>query len=476
MKYHDNTITFALNSAYTLLGGSYTIDSDSIPSGQDPDGHIHTGSPPYNFNSNGQITFQVGQDSSSDTANWFNSNAPASQNTFDHTAGSLYFAFMGTLQITITGGILAGRQDTFTFSNVALAMGNDWGAKNWWFGGRNCSYIGNNQVNCIGTDSKGNQVVFVFQRGDNGDSTVGINPSVLIETANWMNRVSDSVQLDQLVLPGSHDAGMSTLSHCDPFVGVQPFTQTQEGNIGQQLANGSRYFDIRVDYDHDQLVTYHRTGPLGCNGQDLQSIFDQTTSFLATNPSETIIFKFSHIRDDDGHDASTIKQQLNTFLNGYSSIMYTNSQSDVNLANLSLGELRGKAIMVFDYSDYINTSTGRFRYIDGDGTSTQPGANITVFDQYSDTATYSAMENDQLTKLPKYAVLGAGRFFLLSWTLTSTAPPLTPPIKDLAREADDNLLPVLYSQIVIDKANKPNIVYLHFINNPLVQGVVFYNL
>ena len=126
------------------------------------------------------------------------------------------------------------------------------------------------------------------------DVVITANTQEVIDTTNWMGRLDDVTTLNNIMMPGSHDAGMSELSHCS--VGANDSnTQTQQLDIYGQLEAGSRYFDIRVDYDHDELTTYHRTGMLGCNGQLLSAVLDQATSFLDSQPIETLIFKvFTH--------------------------------------------------------------------------------------------------------------------------------------------------------------------------------------
>ena len=290
-----------------------------------------------------------------------------------------------------------------------------------------------------------------------------------------MGQVNDDLALDQLIMPGSHDTGMSELHHCNPPVGAGRYTQTQSESIGQQLASGARYFDIRVDYDHNKLVTYHRSGPFGCNGQDLQAILDQTRAFLSAHQTETAILKFSHVRNYRDHNPTVTKQKINDLLNSYSDLLYTNSTPDTNLAKVKLADARGKAILVFDYSQHIDPATGRFRYKDGD--SIQSSANLTVFDQYSNTPDYETMKTDQLAKWKAHAGLGQGYFFLLSWTLTANAKAILEgkSIKSLAKIANSHLPGVLHDQIATAGAKKPNIVYIDFLSSAICQDVIAYN-
>jgi hypothetical protein len=469
MTYHDNDVFLAVDAGYTIISGTYTVSSFSVTNGQDPDGHIRAGLV-VPFGSNGKLTFNIGRKGSSDTANWFNSRVASYQTTFNHGAGELNFAFLGTLKMTIKGGIFGGGQESFTFGDVAFAQGHSGASNNWWFGGKECVYIQNNQVVCKGVNSKGAAISFVFLRGGNDVSAVGVSPNG-IDTATWMQRIGDDVHLDQIVMPGSHDAGMSELHHCAPPLLGDPYTQTQGESMGKQLESGSRYFDIRVDYDYDKLVTYHRSDGWGCNGQDLKVVLDQTQAFLNAHPSETAILKFSHIREYHDHHASDTKQKINVLLNNYAAKIYANASSGINLASLPLRDVRGKMILVFDYTEYIDASKGRFRYKDGG--SVQPNANITVFDEYSDTSSYEDMKTNQLGKWKEHAGLGTGHLFLLSWTLTGSVG--GPSIAEMARNANSKLPGVLYDQIVNRHAQKPNIVYIDFVATAVCQSIILYN-
>lgn len=181
MTYHDNEVCLSLGKGYSLISGSYTVNSFAVTNGQDPNGHIHTGLV-ATCNSNGKLSFSVGRKGSSEVAAWFNANIPASQNTFNHTAGDLNFAFLGTLSLTITGGVLGDNKETYTFSDVSFAQGHSGASNNWWFGGQHCSYIQADQVTCPGTSSTGASISFVFLRGGNGVNVVGVTPTTLVES------------------------------------------------------------------------------------------------------------------------------------------------------------------------------------------------------------------------------------------------------------------------------------------------------
>ncbi|WP_299461628.1 hypothetical protein [uncultured Microscilla sp.] len=470
MKYHDNIVYIPIdqNSGYTLKSGSYTVKSFAVSHGQDPHGEIHVGLTKP-FGSDGKLSFRVGRHGSSEVANWFASNAPASHTTFNQHPDKLNFAFIGTLRLTITGGIFGQQENTFTFENIAIAQGHSGSSNNWWFGGSGCQYIGANTVSCTGFCDQSLKLSCHFSRGGNAVNVINTVPDGV---SSWLGNLNDSLRLDQITMPGSHDAGMSSLHHCNPALLADAYTRTQSLSIGAQMACGARYFDIRVDYDHDNLVTYHRNGGFGCNGQSLKDVLDETVSFLNTHRTEIVILKFSHIRNHgNDHKPAETKAKINGFLNSYNQAMYTNNNANINLAKVPLGEARGKMILVFDYPEYIHPATGRFRYQD----SSTAQSNVAVFDQYSNTATYNDMKVDQLNKWAQHAKPGQGVFFLLSWTLTSNKPPSTGSIKSLAKQANAGLPEVLQEQVRRQGWQRPNIVYIDFVNRITNQAIVSLN-
>ncbi|WP_146186471.1 phosphatidylinositol-specific phospholipase C domain-containing protein [Pedobacter sp. HMWF019] len=294
-----------------------------------------------------------------------------------------------------------------------------------------------------------------------------------METSTWMSLLDSSTKLSEIVIPGSHDAGMSELNHC--FGGVKlncGIIHTQALNILQQLKTGSRYFDVRVDYDHRELVTYHRSGDAGCNGQSLAAVLDQSLQFIQSHRSETFILKFSHIRNNRNNERE-IKDRIDEFLANikYRGDLFTHSKRDVNLANITLDDCRGKIILVFDYPEHTGTRVGRFRYHDGFGGYSGP--NITVCDSYSNTTSLEKMKQDQLAKLDTYGGLGKDYFFLLSWTLTPDIDTFfKSTIEKLAEFANPALEEVLAERMgQVDKP-KPNIVYIDYLNAKTAQSII----
>lgn len=314
--------------------------------------------------------------------------------------------------------------------------------------------------------------------------TISKNPYPVpdpVDTKNWMGKLPANTTLNNIIMPGSHDAGMSELHNCSVGAG-EGNTKTQELDIKGQLEAGSRYFDIRVDYDKEMLITYHRTDIVfgwGCSGQLLETVLKQTVTFLSEHKTETAILKFSHIRGNK-KQSENIKNRIKKMLESseFSGFMFKGSDS--NLANLNLSSSAGKFVAVMDYDEDISTEKGFFRFHDGFQETDKNkgpvceyrGLNVTVCDLYSNTDSYPKMSADQISKWDKYAGFGKDYLFLVSWTLTAGS---GGSIRDLARVANDHLPAVLNDQVNIKKKGKPNIVYIDFVNMETTQAIIGWN-
>jgi 1-phosphatidylinositol phosphodiesterase len=244
----------------------------------------------------------------------------------------------------------------------------------------------------------------------------------VIDTRRWMGALEDGTRLNRIVMPGSHDAGMSQTDHCT-FVVKAAWAKTQRLGALDQARAGWRYFDIRVDYDHGELVTFHRTYSLGCNGQPLgngtHGVLDDAVAFVQQHPTETLILKFSHTRDDWGHPAAdTVRRVVELLATApYNAYLFKASGASINLAQLPVSQVRGKLIAVLDreYEQYRDPAGGLFSYADYPATTLQ---GLTVFDSYANTDDVGQMASDQIDKLAAHGGLGKDFVFLLSWTLT----------------------------------------------------------
>jgi hypothetical protein len=120
-----------------------------------------------------------------------------------------------------------------------------------------------------------------------------------------------SKRLNQIVIPGAHDAGVYTAN--------TSFTRTQSLDIGAQAADGCRFFDLRIAaranlsggvthraFHADPFLVrslpltgnrnvqkFQMLSGFGAWGGKLTDILDQAADFVDKNPTEFLILKFS---------------------------------------------------------------------------------------------------------------------------------------------------------------------------------------
>jgi hypothetical protein len=168
-------------------------------------------------------------------------------------------------------------------------------------------------------------------------------------------------QLNQIVMAGSHDAGINQgMAH----------VKTQGLNIGEQAAAGVRVFDIRIAAQAASLVggskdiklkAYHGSGKksstesyikeagvygkvdqlrmvsgvAGSFGDGLSNMLDQANNFFRSNPGEFLILKFDKCSNWTAI-ANTCLMKLPRIYRGGG-----------NINTKTLGELAGHVIVVF---------------------------------------------------------------------------------------------------------------------------------
>lgn len=275
--------------------------------------------------------------------------------------------------------------------------------------------------------------------------------------------------LHQMTLPGTHDSGC----YRDQSL-WNVYSATQSQDIGQQLAGGIRYFDIRPCAKGIEFWTYHGKfywgGEITGNDGILQQIKDYFDS-LAVTDRELVILNVSHFAAFTDVLHANLVNTIVSFL-GPHLVAYT--QRDLALfdcpywqllsdpgdgeqapPNIMPADLRSRVVVLYDgaldtpIENYV--ASGPFTQVDAPingffvlAPKYAPVANpLRLFDQYANSGrvedgyVLSGMRVDQLNKLRnrrayRYsqqpfgngywyanAPTGvAGTLHLLSWTLT----------------------------------------------------------
>ena len=218
-QYHNNELIITSSSrSLTIESLSYTITESKVTSGQDPEGrvapgtviqgeaweamdHVHQTRRGY------KLVFPVGRHGSREVANWFNHRIRSDQNTFDHSAEKLNFAFLGTLRIKFTG-----KDAPYEFKNIALAQGHAGLSNNWWFGGKDCDHIEFvNEVNLrrqVICGSSPHQLQFL--RGFNGNNRVSFKPQRNLRRRPYAVSLTEAANVAE---PASAGESIPTVLH-----------------------------------------------------------------------------------------------------------------------------------------------------------------------------------------------------------------------------------------------------------------------
>lgn len=156
---------------------------------------------------------------------------------------------------------------------------------------------------------------------------------------SWMKDINDTVKVNDIIMPGSHDAGT---------YGMSWLGSTQHLTIEEQLNLGVRYFDLRVNKTGNDYVIFHSI----INGTKFDPILDSVVKFIDENPSETLLLDFQHFKNDsDDYVYNEVSEKLKDKL-----VIQDETKDELRFIDeLSLKDARGKCIVFFgDDSKYTN--------------------------------------------------------------------------------------------------------------------------
>ncbi|PSS19991.1 hypothetical protein M430DRAFT_100960 [Amorphotheca resinae ATCC 22711] len=167
-------------------------------------------------------------------------------------------------------------------------------------------------------------------------SYLAIYSSAKLES--WMSRFRNETPLSALSIPGTHN---SPTHHT-----ALPSVRCQAVSIKEQLNNGVRFLDIRVqpenpeDPEKDGLILVHSAFPIALTGHKyFRDLVNTVLAFLDANPSETVIMSLKR----EGVGRAT-DQQLSKILHDHyatdSTRWFTENRIPV------LGEARDKIVLM----------------------------------------------------------------------------------------------------------------------------------
>ncbi|MBD2756581.1 T9SS type A sorting domain-containing protein [Spirosoma validum] len=206
---------------------------------------------------------------------------------------------------------------------------------------------------------------------------------------DWMGTLTkDEHTLKNLVLPGSHNAGMNDATQISAFptfykaLNIPDFGAcnecgfvTQTLDIKEQMEMGFRYFGINLTnahytpndirnnpyYDDENLLhtsvqpVDHGMSTSTCLGEGFENILKNARAFLHDHPKEFIII---NIKDTNFTETSTtsIVDDMNAILPKFKDVIYqkTYEKTFADLINQPIGNFRGKIILTVAGSSFAD--------------------------------------------------------------------------------------------------------------------------
>ncbi|MEE3928616.1 hypothetical protein V2E24_03445 [Mycoplasmopsis ciconiae] len=170
---------------------------------------------------------------------------------------------------------------------------------------------------------------------------------------DWLKYVDDRKKLSELTLPGTHDSGMFAVGFWQKI--TEAWSKTQSKNWDNQLKQGIRFFDIRIN--HELFINHGGIWP--GTKDTLKTYLEKMVQFLDKYPSEFIIFRFKD-ENSDVHNSGTAEKWKklieDTFKDPNINRRLYKNTSGRDVVNPTLAQLRGKIFVLNHMHHKVYTS------------------------------------------------------------------------------------------------------------------------
>lgn len=161
---------------------------------------------------------------------------------------------------------------------------------------------------------------------------------------NWITPLDDSIYVQQLSIPGTHDSAANETSLADAG-------QTQSKTIDEQFKMGIRAYDLRTAYNSNQGRMWMYHGYSNCY-KSLNTVLTTLSNALKENKDEFIIIQFRHESESSIIPGGTEKDP-DKWDEIYNELKNFDDQIIPWRNNLTVGDCRGKMIILTRH-DYNN--------------------------------------------------------------------------------------------------------------------------
>ncbi|SDP57646.1 Phosphatidylinositol-specific phospholipase C, X domain [Mucilaginibacter sp. OK268] len=306
-------------------------------------------------------------------------------------------------------------------------------------------------VSVCNVDSKKFIMAFVGE-----DQTLYLSYFSNYDPARWMEDTlfpaKGNLTLKDIVIPGSHDAGMSALNGTggQHASSINPCnTLTQKQNIGKQLHAGIRMFDLRVGLFKNSIYTKHSSSDCmadamgGGYGERFKDILDSIKTFLSRNKKEFIILTFSHFCPKE---ASASKVADSIFQALGKERIYNNQSKSID--HIKLNELAGKVIVTFE--QYANPD----KLIDSNSMADKSKAFLNIRRTYAATNQINKLlSTEELFFTSMKNGVNGNDLIRLDWQLTQSSDEAALVCNDFQ---DEKVNPVINGMMLLTNVIKKN--------------------
>ena len=169
-----------------------------------------------------------------------------------------------------------------------------------------------------------------------------------IENFSWMAQLPDSLLLSALTIPGTHNS----CSYQAENLFIESWVKCQNFSIRQQLNMGVRFFDIRCRAIDDNFTIHHGSIYLKLN---FEEVLKDLCAYLEENPTECLLMRIK-----EEYKTKNCYLQFHEIFYIYFNEEYAKNHFYANAKIPTLGEVRGKIILLRDFSCSYNDNTGIF--------------------------------------------------------------------------------------------------------------------
>ncbi|KAI1160281.1 hypothetical protein F5B18DRAFT_675986 [Nemania serpens] len=252
MTYQDNTVRLLFVSTYKLDDAVFTVTGLSITEGQDPKHKNKIGDVKLWSGERASIMWSVGRSKSTQVADFWKKSIKASENTFNHNPEDLNFAFLGEMDLTISGGVFTEPTlftigTEFDFGRVAIGQGSSGLTNNWWFGCNLGTNIGGYRIRCPAVSGSGQQLWLDFCRGGPSNAVNEIRLEDIRFSSPFQTMPLERKYVGESTRNTWQDAQLSP-----PYVTY--YTSTQANTLKLHVKDGLLYDVNNVKFDTSEAT------------------------------------------------------------------------------------------------------------------------------------------------------------------------------------------------------------------------------